>query len=154
VADPTPALNLDHPVHCTVPPNGWWCSREAGHDGPCAARPVAADLRTAPIDHLDGLAAVLADVAAERARQDTRWGQQDHPHGTGDIAMRMQALSYREGCKRHFADGIGTWRDILLEEVYEAMAEADPRALRAELVQVAAVATQWIEAIDREAHRG
>lgn len=24
---------------CTVPPTGWWCSREAGHEGPCAARP-------------------------------------------------------------------------------------------------------------------
>lgn len=25
---------------CTVPPTGWWCSREAGHTGPCAARPT------------------------------------------------------------------------------------------------------------------
>lgn len=24
---------------CEVPPEGWWCSRTAGHDGPCAARP-------------------------------------------------------------------------------------------------------------------
>lgn len=24
---------------CTVPPAGWWCSREKGHEGPCAARP-------------------------------------------------------------------------------------------------------------------
>jgi hypothetical protein len=23
---------------CTLPPLGWWCSREAGHEGPCAAR--------------------------------------------------------------------------------------------------------------------
>jgi hypothetical protein len=23
---------------CGVPPEGWVCSREAGHDGPCAAR--------------------------------------------------------------------------------------------------------------------
>lgn len=23
---------------CTVPPTGWWCSRTAGHDGPCATR--------------------------------------------------------------------------------------------------------------------
>ena len=23
---------------CTVPPSGWWCSRKAGHPGPCAAR--------------------------------------------------------------------------------------------------------------------
>ena len=25
---------------CEVPPIGWWCSREKGHDGPCAARPT------------------------------------------------------------------------------------------------------------------
>ncbi len=24
---------------CTVPPEGWWCSREKGHEPPCAARP-------------------------------------------------------------------------------------------------------------------
>ncbi|MCQ4148605.1 hypothetical protein [Rhodococcus qingshengii] len=23
--------------HCTVPPEGWWCSRAANHEGPCAA---------------------------------------------------------------------------------------------------------------------
>jgi|SRR5579871_2792792 len=25
---------------CRRPPEGWWCSREPGHDGPCAARPI------------------------------------------------------------------------------------------------------------------
>ena len=24
---------------CNRPPDGWWCSRKPGHDGPCAARP-------------------------------------------------------------------------------------------------------------------
>lgn len=24
---------------CQVPPAGWWCSREPGHPGPCAAYP-------------------------------------------------------------------------------------------------------------------
>ena len=23
---------------CPLPPQGWWCSREQGHEGPCAAR--------------------------------------------------------------------------------------------------------------------
>ena len=41
------------------------------------------------------------------------------------------------------------WDGILLEEVYEAFAEEDPIKLRSELVQVAAVAVQWIAAIDR-----
>lgn len=25
---------------CTVPPEGWYCTRTAGHDGPCAALPT------------------------------------------------------------------------------------------------------------------
>lgn len=25
---------------CSLPPHGWWCSRESDHDGPCAARPA------------------------------------------------------------------------------------------------------------------
>ena len=27
-------------VVCTVPPEGWYCSRHKGHEGPCAARPT------------------------------------------------------------------------------------------------------------------
>ena len=29
----------DEPGSCTVPPPGWFCTRDAGHDGPCAAHP-------------------------------------------------------------------------------------------------------------------
>ena len=28
---------------CTVPPPGWYCTRDRGHDGPCAAHPAGAD---------------------------------------------------------------------------------------------------------------
>ena len=33
-SDPT----ISQDARCQVPPEGWWCSREPGHDGPCAAR--------------------------------------------------------------------------------------------------------------------
>lgn len=44
------------PNACEIPPEGWWCSREVGHGGPCAAREVTppwyakliADLRSPP----------------------------------------------------------------------------------------------------------
>lgn len=26
---------------CTLPPKGWYCTRESGHDGPCAAWPIS-----------------------------------------------------------------------------------------------------------------
>lgn len=25
---------------CSLPPNGWFCTRPAGHEGPCAAYPM------------------------------------------------------------------------------------------------------------------
>lgn len=33
------ATRLLDPGVCHLPPDGWTCSREPGHDGPCAARP-------------------------------------------------------------------------------------------------------------------
>ena len=41
---------------CSVPPNGWWCSRAPGHEGPCAARPtVTMDFCVGQPVHMDGL---------------------------------------------------------------------------------------------------
>ena len=93
---------------------------------------------------------VLLEVLAERRRQDARWGQQNHPDGTGRECDKFSAREARDACDRAFREGWpGTWAHILREEVAEALAESDPAALRAELVQVAAVAGAWVEAIDR-----
>jgi len=93
--------------------------------------------------------AVLTEVAEERARQDTRWGEQNHPDGTGGPLTATTAQVARSQCQDAAEQGNVTWRDILREEVAEAMAESDPVRLRDELVQVAAVAVNWAEAIDR-----
>lgn len=97
---------------------------------------------------------VLCEVADERIRQDEKWGEQNHPDGTarpGDLAL--VALAVKSTTDAAMANeavpGTLTWRLILDEEVREAFAERDPAGLRAELIQVAAVATAWIEAIDR-----
>lgn len=78
---------------------------------------------------------VLVEVLHERGRQKEKWGEQNN----SDFE----------------------WTSILSEEVGEAAKEvndlnftsvADPAAeerLRAELVQVAAVAVAWVECIDR-----
>ncbi|OKI19273.1 NUDIX hydrolase [Streptomyces sp. CB03911] len=95
---------------------------------------------------------VLRDVATERAAQDAIFGQQDLPDGTGagmDSFRRGVADRYRQACDIAFAEGRGTFRDVFLEEVFEAMAEDDPVKLRAELLQAVAVGVKWIEAIDR-----
>lgn len=80
---------------------------------------------------------VMACVSQERIRQDERWGE---AHDPGDWVMLA----------------------VLVEEVGEvgtALQEpwpdpADTRSLRAELVQVAAVAVKWAELIERRARRG
>ena len=114
------------------------------------------------------LDAVLQEVYAERERQHEKWGEQNHPDGTGGEpspkrspeqvaqlrSVRVEhARNTRDLCDHAFAGGTGTWRHILREEVDEAIAEDDPVALRKELIQVAAVAVSWVEAIDRRAKR-
>lgn len=96
-------------------------------------------------------ARAIIDVAEERFRQDAKWGQQNHPDGTGTPGDEYQALRARAVCESAFAAGDGTWRHILTEEFREAMAEDNVANLREELVQLAAVAVAWVEAIDRRA---
>ena len=95
-------------------------------------------------------AGVLREVLLERRNQDATWGEQNHPDGTGFPWHRTLALRAQDSCERATRTGSLTWRDILWEEVAEAFAESDPERLRAELIQVSAVAASWIEAIDRK----
>lgn len=108
------------------------------------------------------LAAVLEQVRDERYEQDAVWGEQSYPDGTGpDVrapwlvaqnpTLGMLADSARTACGLAFANGQGTWAHILREEFYEALAAPGVLELREELVQVAAVAVAWCEAIDRRA---
>jgi len=103
---------------------------------------------------------VLIEVADERSRQSAKWGQQNHPNGTGPAKLPMpygsgswsagvaaERLKLITECAAQV--GQCTWLHILREEVFEAFAESDAVRLRAELIQVAAVAVQWVEAIDR-----
>jgi len=92
---------------------------------------------------------VLLELHKERDRQDSKWGEQNHPDGTGQKCDESNASNRRIECDRAAADGTVTFRHILAEEVAEAFAETDAARLRAELVQVAAVAVMWIEALDR-----
>jgi hypothetical protein len=97
---------------------------------------------------------VLCEVADERGRQDAKWGKQnDHPDGTGTQSARASTALIRDAYQQAFARGAGTWSLILAEEIAEAFAESDRAKLRTELIQVAAVAVAWIEAIDRRATR-
>lgn len=91
---------------------------------------------------------VLNDVWTERRRQDAKWGEQNHPDGTSEMWQPEADLMRRE-CEEAAQGGQLSWKHILLEEVAEAIAEEDVTKLREELIQVAAVAVAWVEAIDR-----
>ncbi len=92
---------------------------------------------------------VLAEVEQERQTQERKWGEQNHPDGTGREIDRVTAAACRATCQRAAAAGKVSWRHILAEQVYKAFGKPSPDMLRAELVQVAAVACAWVEAIDR-----
>ena len=101
---------------------------------------------------------VLLDVAAERVRQDEKWGQLNHrilPDNPGtDTEIRERYLRKSAQEAQQLTDFLAntkriTHMDILIEEVWEAIEAKGTEHLRRELVQVAAVAVNMIESIDR-----
>jgi hypothetical protein len=106
--------------------------------------------QTSPAGRVIG--AILAEVGAERRRQLAKWGVQHRADGTS-IALTHAATVARERCQQAEAAGGADWARVLSEEVSEAFCETDPARLRAELVQVAAVAAAWIEDIDSRTAR-
>jgi hypothetical protein len=43
---------------------------------------------------------VLAEIADERARQDAKWGEQNHPDGTGHKKFAVMRDAARAACER------------------------------------------------------
>jgi hypothetical protein len=102
---------------------------------------------------VDTFAELLGEIGAERFKQHEKWGEQNHPDGTGARFMGTLRNAHQQRCKENAEAGKVTYLDILLEEVYEAAAESDRTKLRKELIQVAAVCVQWVQKLDREQDR-
>lgn len=122
---------------------------------------------------------ITNEITAEAERSIAKHGEQRHlSMGTGSDTRPLAARDVERGSlhdpgmwpgmtARHLAriatldtkshsaneggDDTCTWWMILREEVFEAAAEGDPAALRAELIQVAAVALKMIDALDHPA---
>lgn len=96
---------------------------------------------------------VLNEVYFERVKQEERWGEQNHPDVvSGMVYWISPGDHFKEITEDRASRGRCSYTDILLEEVAEAIDEAragDKEKLRVELIQVAAVATKWIEKLDR-----
>lgn len=95
---------------------------------------------------------IFDDIRKERKRQDELHpGTADMPDGTQSSGGRATYRNIAQyACDRAARENRLTFAHVLEEEVSEALAEEDPEKLRVELVQVAAVATKWIEKLDRE----
>ena len=93
---------------------------------------------------------IFAEIDRERKRQEEKWGEQNHSMVCGNFdygfTKEMLELIKRDN------DSVGekNWHDILLEEFLEAFTETDLKNQREEIVQVAAVAVQIIECLDRK----
>lgn len=107
-----------------------------------------------------GVKAFAEAIDAERQRQLAKFGDQHHPDLSGREAAQCVAREMFDEWAQNYRDINGgnfdprdpdrrlDWTGILLEEVYEALAESDPAKLRAELIQVAAVCAAWIADLD------
>ena len=97
----------------------------------------------------------LVLVARERGRQDAVHGEnRDFPDGTGGGVALLDLETARDEYERAVRHNRLTWWHILDEEVQEVRVETDREKLKRELVQVAAVALAWVEALDRRAETG
>lgn len=87
---------------------------------------------------IDKLIDILNEVKEERKQQHRRWGEQNHAPAPYSVILNEEVCEVNQlVCDYTFTDG-GTKDKAWLA-----------RNLREELVQVAAVAVQWIEALDR-----
>lgn len=98
---------------------------------------------------------VLQEILAVRTDQDTTWGRENLPNGTGPLLMVMGrragawAALLRQDRQAADVRGNTTWVDLALEQLLTAVAQDDPVKLRTELVQLAVDITGQIECIDR-----
>jgi uncharacterized membrane protein YgaE (UPF0421/DUF939 family) len=94
---------------------------------------------------------ILKQVFIEREKQFSKWGEQNLP--IIDDMHKKEAIryvdEYKELCDTWHEKGLLTFHNILQEEYYEAFSESDIDKQREEFIQVAAVAVQIIEYIDR-----
>lgn len=117
------------------------------------------------LDRWDRTNNVLGEIFEEREKQFEKWGDQqlqwaDPENPTGIYLLGRTYAAYEQMTKAR----CDSYRDrylngerpdprnnatVLLEEVFEALAAKDPEEIRAELIQVAAVAVKAIETLDR-----
>lgn len=100
---------------------------------------------------------IAEEVLGERESQIAQWGDQKHPlvfSESDRLRFAKQADLWKQINAARVVEGSLTWDGILLEEVYEALGEANPDLGRAEFIQVSAVGQAIVESIDSTVYVG
>jgi len=105
---------------------------------------------------------IFEQIAAERKRQDEKWG--DIPllgtEGINYLGLSRQypdrdsLLNTGTNCLNRIENGIHGWFDVLLRELCITALEDDPIKKRERAITVCAVGVQIIEALDRQIEGG
>lgn len=104
---------------------------------------------TLTVKTTEGMRRIVIDALAEVERSIEKHGYQRHrPLGTEPAVFAPLRDNAQMVVDTGLTDGTVTWAQIISEEMFEAFAEAEPEAVRAELVQVLAVVIKAIDAID------
>lgn len=91
---------MSESAKCTLPPNGWACTRESGHSGPCAAIPDQSQLQAdIPLEVLSAVEDLLR--AAKR--------------------HKVLVAGFVLGSEPPFVSNIGTCSDADKIELYTAL---------------------------------
>lgn len=103
------------------------------------------------------ITAVAAEILAAHARNRAARGESDYPSvialQPGNPTCRVYHIPSAAECKQRLETiggrGSIAWTDIMLERFSDAVAAPDEFRRREDLVQIAAIAMEWIESIDR-----
>lgn len=97
---------------------------------------------------------VLREITKERERQETLWGEQNLPDGTGEVwELVIDPQAAKDACDEATAAGELTYARIFFEEAAEVLCESDREKLKVELTQTGAVIAKWLEKLKREDER-
>lgn len=91
----------------------------------------------------------IDDVALEFGRLSAIHGAHDRPNGTNRHDYGKQAEQAAAAVRRTRSAGKLTWRRVLAEHYWSALAQSDDGQLRRALISLAAHALLWAAAIDR-----
>lgn len=95
---------------------------------------------------------ILQEVSQERNEQDHKWGEQNHkPIEWIAILTEEVGEAAKEAVDYHFKYPVTSkeYNDYTLEDISHNINEIRLKRYRTELIQVAAVAVQMIESVDR-----